>query len=336
MRAPILLLTCFLALPSTAGAQAEIPPAEPTDSPDAPAPTPSPEAPTDAPTAAPPPIEPPPTPEPPIEQADALATYVARRLQRGIFFGPVETWGTGLLFWHGSGAGPLRRTRLLEAFGSVEAIRVADPVAVAEAGRYQGPAPYQAHRVEFLQTQLGRPARGGVVVPSSWNVLDGYGAPMSPRTLALRVGAWDVLERIDREAEILFALCVGAAIGTTALVSLGSFDLRATDSADSYPTAPPPVLAHQAAARRRRGTALVVAGGAISTAAASAAVTTAVMHTKLVTFWTEDGLDEVIQRYNEGLQADLGLSAEDVGRYVRRRGVAPRVQPGLTGVVGEF
>lgn len=268
--------------------------------------------------------------------ADALATYAARRLQRGMFFGSVETWGTGLLFWHGAGAGPLRRQRLVEAFGTVEAIRAADPAEVAEAGRYRGPEPYRLHRVDFLQTQLGRPTRGGVVVPSSWNVLDGYGAPMSPRTLALRVGAYDVLERIDHEAEALLALWVGASIATAVLVGAGTFELRATASAEAYPAVPPPVLARQAALRRRRGSAMIVLGAAISTAASSAATTTAVMHTKLVTFWTEDALDQVIQRYNEGLQDELGITAEDVARYVGRRGVAPRVLVGPNGVLGEF
>ncbi len=279
----------------------------------------------------------PPAPAPlAADKSAALATYVARRLQRGMFFGSVETWGTGLLFWHGSGAGALRRARLLDTFGSVEAIRSADPAAVAEAGRYRGPEGYRANRVAFLQEQLGRPARGGVVVPSSWNVLDGYGAPMSPRTLALRVGAYDVLERIDREAELLLALCVGAGVATSALMTLGTFDLRATASAASYPSQPPPILAHEAAVRQRRGTAFMIVGGALSTAAAAAAVTTGIMHTKLVTFWTEDDLDAVIQRYNEGLQAELGITAEDVGRYVQRRGVAPRVLPGPAGVNGAF
>ena len=270
------------------------------------------------------------------EKADALATYVARRLQRGMFFGSVETWGTGLLFWHGAGAGPLRRKRLLEDFGSVEAIRTAAPEVVADAARYKGTDPHRLHRVEFLQMQIGKPARGGVVVPSSWNVLDGYGAPMSPRTLALRVGDFELLERIDLEAETMFAVTVGAAIATAALLTVGTMELRATASAFSYPTPPPPVLAHQAAVRRRGGVALIVLGAAISTAAASAATTTAVMHTKLVTFWTEDDLDRVIQRYNEELQEDLGLTADEVGRYVRRRGVAPRVMPMPTGIVGEF
>lgn len=268
--------------------------------------------------------------------SQALAEYSARHLQRGMFYGSVETWGTGLLFWHGAGAGPLRRARLLEAFDTVEAIRAADPTAVADAGRFRGPEGRQMRRVAFLQSQLGKPARGGVVVPSSWNVLDGYGAPMSPRTLALRVGEYRVLERIDREAELLFAVSIGASIVSTALISLGTFDLRATASAASYPAPIPPLLAAQAANRHRRGTALMVSGSLVALAAASASITTAVMHTKLVTFWTEDDLDAIIERYNQGLQAELGITADDVARALRHRHVAPRVLPTPMGVTGEF
>jgi hypothetical protein len=316
---------------------------------EAPSEAPAEEPSADVPEAAPA-TEPPPTtlapagaeapPPPPVTRssvhADALATYSARRLQRGIFFGSVETWGTGLLFWHGSGAGPLRRKRLLEAFGTVEAIRTAAPADVAEAGRYKGPEGYRMGRVAFLQEAISRPARGGVVVPSSWNVLDGYGAPLSPRTLALRVGAFDVLERIDREAEAMLAMNVGVGLGSAILVSLGGIFLRQASSTDNYPTRPPPALASQAAERSRGGTALVFGGTALATAAASATITTGVLHTKLVTFWTEDDLDQVIHQYNSGLQAELGLTRDDVGRYLRRRSVVPRVLPTPAGVVGEF
>ncbi len=278
------------------------------------------------------------SPSPAVASVDprTLGTYFARRLQRGMFYGSVETWGTGLLFWHGAGAGPNRRRLLLDRFGTVEAIAAAPVEEIAEAAAFRGSPEVELRRAEFLKQQLRQPALGGLIVPTSWNVLDGYGAPHSPRTLALRIGDYRVLERIDREVEVVAVLAVVASVATAAMVFGGTFDLRKAGSADGWPSTLPPALAAENATTRRRGQVLLGGAGLVSSGMIAGAVTAAVLHNRLATFWTEEEVDRAITHYNERLREELQLSEQDVARHEHRKPVAPRVIPLPTGVAGTF
>jgi hypothetical protein len=194
----------------------------------------------------------------------------------------------------------------------------------------------------FLEGPDGGTRFMGVARPSSWNVLDGHGTPLSPLAFATITDDIELVDAIVLEQRVTTGLAVLGTISGVSLIIAGALETRGADVVLSSPASAASAAAKaDAAGRLRGGQALILAGGFVTFLSQIQAAIVRVKQSYMPSYFNGTELDAAIRAHNARLRADLGLPVQEVSdtALVDARPaptVRPRIGIGFVGINGSF
>jgi hypothetical protein len=198
-------------------------------------------------------------------------------------------------------------------------------------GMFQGTVP------TFITSADGGSEFVGVARPSTFNVLDGHGTPLSPLGFAKLTGDTALVQRILVQKRASTGLAVGGTIGGVTMMLAGILEARGGDALLSSPAMASASALDAGSDRLRGGVGLVFGGGIVTFVSQLQAAVVRVKQSYIPTYFTGSELDARIQAYNARLRADSGLLIQDEATVLAPRPtVQPRIGIGFFGFDGTF
>jgi len=200
-------------------------------------------------------------------------------------------------------------------------------------GMFQGAVP------TFITAADGGSEFTGIARPSTYNVLDGHGTPLSPLGFAKLTGDTALVEQIVLEKRLSTGGMVGGTIAGVSMLVAGALEVRGGDALLSSPATASASALDAGSDRVRGGTALLVTGGLVTVFSQLQAVVVRIKQSYMPTYFTGSELDARIRAYNARLRADFGLLDQDEATVLvprPRPTVRPRLGIGFFGLDGSF
>ena len=201
-------------------------------------------------------------------------------------------------------------------------------------GMFQGTVP------TFLVGADGGSRFMGVARPSTFNVLDGNGTPLSPLGFATLTENTEIVDTILGEKRASAALAVGGTLGGVSMLVAGALEVRGAEAALASPAVAAASAKDAASDRLRGGAALLVAGGVVTFVSQFQAAMVRVKQSYMPSYFTGPELDAAIQGYNARLRVGLDLVEQDASdplvHTAPKLEVRPRFGVGFLGLDGSF
>jgi len=191
----------------------------------------------------------------------------------------------------------------------------------------------------FITAADGGSEFTGIARPSTYNVLDGHGTPLSPLGFAKLTGDTALVEQIVLEKRLSTGGMVGGTIAGVSMLVAGALEVRGGDALLSSPATASASALDAGSDRVRGGTALLVTGGLVTVFSQLQAVVVRIKQSYMPTYFTGSELDARIRAYNARLRADFGLLDQDEATVLvprPRPTVRPRLGIGFFGLDGSF